>query len=640
MHQQDDFHDIIIKVGKREFAAHKYILSSRCDYFKNLFSKESCQNDTITIDKLRPEAFEQVLKYIYTNQCDFLVNGNEIKWEEIKQDWGKTKLAKRKYFNPIHIFQETCKILSLDDLSKRLDGIQLINGRIFVGESCNMKRMTFNRKSMSNLYDVNLISSNETVFGCHKCILAARLDYFHSMLSTCWVENSQLGNLSLPISTEIMEVLIEYIYTDDANKLLDSENIEFLCHVLMISDQLLISRLKEICESALVRLLSLKNAAELLELSSVYNSVQLKRSCMQFICINLPAVIESKILDVLNEEVMEELSTYYRNLIPWMYNRRISINRNAFEKDLELLEKQFPISDTSVFEKNEIDTHEGKRNRLRCTNLHSYSKEVPSVDTKVENEVKSPDKNILLDILTSEINEKNAVNKSFQEKPMPDSVTSDKLEANIHILKCPNIVRLDQIMMEEKLNFTPLQKKTSFPNKKPMPRLSQKQKKMMKANQAQSPAIPIPDSPHSQSACPWAKSPEQSLPSPSFWETLAKKEFQPSPVNKDFSTPVKGLLAADDIEKKSIPDENISSCASSPQDIVISFHAIQLAEEQKQHRAVNPKIKPLHILNIEDQAIEELLTLYNAQDNHKEKITISRVQPDEIACPIWKRRGH
>ncbi|GFR12975.1 inhibitor of Bruton tyrosine kinase, partial [Trichonephila clavata] len=201
-----------------------------------------------------------------------------------------------------------------------------------------------------------------------------------------------------------MEILIEYLYTDEANKLFDSDDIEFLCQILMVSDQLLIPRLKEISEMALIKQLSLKNAAELLELSSVYNSEQLKKSCMQFICINLPAVVESKILEVLSDEVMEELSTYYRGLVPWMHSRRITINRNTFEKDLELLEKEFPISDASVFEKHKIDSHEGKRSRNRWTS-RSDAKEVSLVD-KVENKTKSPDKNIVLDILTSEVNEK------------------------------------------------------------------------------------------------------------------------------------------------------------------------------------------------------------------------------------------
>lgn len=39
---------------------------------------------------------------------------------------------------------------------------------------------------------------------------------------------------------------------------------------------------------------TLKNAAELLEFSAMYNAEQLKLSCLQFIALNIAALLESK----------------------------------------------------------------------------------------------------------------------------------------------------------------------------------------------------------------------------------------------------------------------------------------------------------------------------------------------------------
>lgn len=39
---------------------------------------------------------------------------------------------------------------------------------------------------------------------------------------------------------------------------------------------------------------TLKNAAELLEFSTMYNAEQLKLSCLQFIVLNMAALLESK----------------------------------------------------------------------------------------------------------------------------------------------------------------------------------------------------------------------------------------------------------------------------------------------------------------------------------------------------------
>lgn len=126
----------------------------------------------------------------------------------------------------------------------------------------------------------------------------------------------------------------------------ESPNVEFICNVLVVADQLLITRLKEMCEVAitencrlsyfssvlstcvtsllpfstlwlfykafsdrvasfdqfhlLFKLLAfhfavtLKNAAELLEFAAMYNADQLKLSCLQFIVLNMAALLESK----------------------------------------------------------------------------------------------------------------------------------------------------------------------------------------------------------------------------------------------------------------------------------------------------------------------------------------------------------
>ena len=45
---------------------------------------------------------------------------------------------------------------------------------------------------------------------------------------------------------------------------------------------------------ALSRQLTLKNAVELLEFSSMYGAEQLQAACSQFICLNLAAVMENR----------------------------------------------------------------------------------------------------------------------------------------------------------------------------------------------------------------------------------------------------------------------------------------------------------------------------------------------------------
>lgn len=102
------------------------------------------------------------------------------------------------------------------------------------------------------------------------------------------------NSLSFPVPYDILHVLIKFIYEDESPTVMQSEDFEFVCNVLILADQLLVNRLKEICEVSLTNLLTLRNVSQILQFADTYNADQLKTCCMQYVCINLSAMIESR----------------------------------------------------------------------------------------------------------------------------------------------------------------------------------------------------------------------------------------------------------------------------------------------------------------------------------------------------------
>ena len=74
----------------------------------------------------------------------------------------------------------------------------------------------------------------------------------------------------------------------------------------------------------LTRLLTLKNVSELFQFSVYYLSTQLQQSSMQFICLNLPALLESRTLELLDDVSWTKLDDFYRNSNPVFRNRRLT----------------------------------------------------------------------------------------------------------------------------------------------------------------------------------------------------------------------------------------------------------------------------------------------------------------------------
>uniref|UniRef100_A0A4W3IF26 Inhibitor of Bruton tyrosine kinase n=1 Tax=Callorhinchus milii TaxID=7868 RepID=A0A4W3IF26_CALMI len=385
--ETDSIHDVTCQVINQIFPAHKYILAMRSDYFRKCFFPESQHSelpdirlkeddavgcDLYILDKVQPDLFTYLLQFIYTDTCDLLTEGykpkiqckdkmegyqdplisnlerpmqrfsfcNDMKGmsacevykkQQMNQPSGqnKTKNSKRnkgvnEAVNPVKMLQGIAKKFGLSSLSARLDGVKLENWKIKVMHKKSGNKLKFNQKKCSYLSDVTLRSEDGKEFACHKCVLCARLEYFHSMLSSTWIEASCCTSLEMPIHSDILEVILDYIYTDEAPTVKECQNVEFICNVLVVADQLLITRLKEMCEVAITEKITLKNAAELLEFAATYNAEQLKLSCLQFIGLNVAALLEARSLDILSDDVMKELSAAYRKMIPAMQKRIIT----------------------------------------------------------------------------------------------------------------------------------------------------------------------------------------------------------------------------------------------------------------------------------------------------------------------------
>ncbi|KAJ3597364.1 hypothetical protein NHX12_000892 [Muraenolepis orangiensis] len=361
--ETDAIHDVTLQAGDRTFPAHKYVLS-----------------------KIPADMLEHALNFIYTDSCELLVHGarprvspstpdhhchdqdqeREAEQELLmisslqeldlrgrsalevyrsltpagQRDGDKTKKKAPKPgkkakgankaggnegggSNPVKALQGIAKKLGLASLSARLDGVKYEHGRINVVHKKTGNKLKFNQKN-AYLCDVTLKSEDGKEFRCHKSVLCARLEYFHSMLGNPWIEATSCTALEMPTSSEILQVILEYVYTDESPTIKECLNVEFVCNVLVVADQLLITRLKEMCETAVTENLTLKNAAELLEFSTMYNADQLKLSCLQFLVLNMAALLEAKALDVLGDEVLLEVSASYKRMIPAMQKRVIT----------------------------------------------------------------------------------------------------------------------------------------------------------------------------------------------------------------------------------------------------------------------------------------------------------------------------
>ncbi|XP_027638479.2 inhibitor of Bruton tyrosine kinase isoform X3 [Falco biarmicus] len=603
--EMDSIHDATFQIGTRTYPVHKYILAVRSDFFKKLFVASDNQLDTpdvyrkdedavgcdlYVIEKVHPDLFAYLLQFIYTDTCDLLTHGykpkilHEGKSEEyedtlisnlskmsfdeningksafeiyrnnqvqVLNEKQKSKSKKGKVVgeeaNLIKMLQSAAKKFGLSNLSGRLDGVRLENGKINVVNKKNGNKPKLNQKKCSYLCDVTLKSLDGKEFPCHKCVLCARLDYFHSMLSSSWIEASCCSALEMPIHSDILQIIVDYLYTDEALAIKDSQNVEFVCNVLVVADQLLMSRLKEICEVAIAEKLTLKNAAELLEFSAMYNAEQLKLSCLQFIGLNMAALLEARTLDVLSDEVVKDLSVYYRKMIPAMVRRVITPYPDG--PDISSLEPE--DGENFIFLREEMNTEQNSQEAL-------FKRAKSKAKKKPRKRSDSSGGYNLSDIIRSPASTGSVkLDKTNSAESLPELLTSDSEGSYAGVgsprdLQSPDFTRFHPERTEMKDKACSQGMKPSQPNK---------EMKSYKGSSALTQSIP------------------QSIPS-------AKNNSASSPnwVATSFSPPAMDLRTIMEIE------ESMQKCGTMPKaNSGMVSHGIKLSQKQRKMIALAAK---------------------------------------------------
>lgn len=209
--ENDDLHDIVFQIGNQYFPAHRFIIASKSSNFEKLFVDTK---EIVRLQGFHPLIFEQFLTFIYTNDCELLCFGecpekfkvlcekhkdNEQIEQFLEVDGTKSAFevyAKHKNTddsqsggkNPIRMLQEMAKKFGCSTLYNILANYEMIK---FIIKKKGKKEfflrpMQFDRLGFPQFFDVTIICSDNKEVNAHKCVLAARSDYFANLFSSRW----------------------------------------------------------------------------------------------------------------------------------------------------------------------------------------------------------------------------------------------------------------------------------------------------------------------------------------------------------------------------------------------------------------------------------------------------------------------
>ena len=161
-----------------------------------------------------------------------------------------------------------------------------------------------------DLADVVFQVEDKQIFA-YKPILIARSSYFSRLFSSGMKESHPSGDghvTTIPIqdaSYDAFRALIVYLITDKVS--VDVNDWKMVCHLLILSDRFLVSKLKSYCEQIVARHIRVENAVEVLCLSDSHNIPLLKEQAITFICNHLDVMRGRAEMEQLSSSLLLEI---------------------------------------------------------------------------------------------------------------------------------------------------------------------------------------------------------------------------------------------------------------------------------------------------------------------------------------------
>lgn len=280
--------------------AHRCILSARSPFFneklkqksavsENMESTSSIQvkklessNNVLEIKGFSVETVKAALEFIYSG----IISSKEVDTKELMK---LSRLLGLRYLYNYLVFISR-------QLAQKCDSYlqdNTINLTDFLTETQEQLASDisslFNTKESSDIR-ITIAADKTSLTHCHKCILAARSEFFRAMLFS-GLQESRIKEALITLedihNKATLDVVLKYLYGYSPEELLSGGNcleVHFACKMLNISE------LEIECRQLAASLLDVENVCDVLNVAHIFSDLKLKRECITFIRENYDTV--------------------------------------------------------------------------------------------------------------------------------------------------------------------------------------------------------------------------------------------------------------------------------------------------------------------------------------------------------------
>ncbi|KAJ5164198.1 uncharacterized protein N7500_006028 [Penicillium coprophilum] len=185
---------------------------------------------------------------------------------------------------------------------------------------------------------------------CQRCPFFDTL--FHGYAGGRWLDSrkadpNQSVHVDLKhIDRSTFEFVMRYLYADTEERLFDEvrtndldDFVDLLLDVMFVANELMIDRLSQVCQKMLGRFVTTRNVCYLLNSIAPCCVTEFKDAALEYICLNLEAMLANRYLEDLDTTLLRELDLICREnqLACWPISRGRNSEEYVFEKYPEIV---------------------------------------------------------------------------------------------------------------------------------------------------------------------------------------------------------------------------------------------------------------------------------------------------------------
>lgn len=280
----NDFADVTFRFPNEDNAlikAHKIVLASRSQKFRDLLQGRDEEGLTIDINDIPRELFQVLMELCYTDHLTSCPHRAQQLLSLVKA------YIPQSYKRTLACLIQKGKVASSlgDDLRQNALGSPLFSDVIFEVEGRDVP--------------------------CHKVVITSRCPQFQAMFLS-GMRESTAEKIPLDLHYPIFLMFLEFLYTDDVDftKVSPDDVIE----LLGVANQYTLDQLTDRCDRELQKFIDFENVVVLFQAASLYHAERLRSSCVKFILRSYDKLEKEGVLEQLSEDVVEELNLLKENM--------------------------------------------------------------------------------------------------------------------------------------------------------------------------------------------------------------------------------------------------------------------------------------------------------------------------------------